>query len=126
MERLVEFHEDVYLPDLAKAPVYKGVLNYSRHAQNVAAGLSLPKEFPVPGAVLIEAEIELNQEKVTKQVWRMPLSADNDLVMVVDAQGLVRTVWLNHPSDKHDTLRKSRYMSGFAWRCRHKAPKQRM
>lgn len=106
------YHFQVGFP---KAVVYiHGVLDltYSRHALEARLNdrygvVLLPKQLDVETAKLIEIEVEGNV--VVKAVYRIPLNAECDLVLVVGRDGFVRTVWLNRNNDVHRTLDRSKY-----------------
>lgn len=115
------FHAEVFVPPCAQTPVHEGALRYSAHALREAhsdryGGITLPEEFCTAGAKLIESEVLLGANKVVKQVWRQPLDAHRDLVLVIGEHGLVRTVWINLHSDKHRSLDRTKYTSSKAWR----------
>lgn len=116
------FHTELFVPPVAKAPLYEGALTYSQHALREAesdryGGIELPQEFHCAGAQLIEAEVLIASQRVTKQVWRQKLDESRDLVLVIGEGGLVRTVWINLKGDKHRTLDKSKYWTGRHWRA---------
>jgi hypothetical protein len=115
------FHSDVFVPPVAKTPVFEGPLRYSAHALQEArsdryGGITLPTEFHCANAKLIESEVLLAQNRVVKQVWRQRLDNTRDLVLVIGEGGLVRTVWINLLTDKHRSLDRLKYTSSKAWR----------
>lgn len=107
------YHRDVYMPPIAAKMQFATLLRYSRHALNAAnddryGKLDLPVSLDTRKADLIEAEV--TGDKVTKAVYRMPLSDDLDLCVVVHPHdGFVRTVWANRKEDVHHTLDRSKY-----------------
>lgn len=117
------FHKDVYIPDHAKKPLHTGKLRYGNHALNVASGggeygkIELPMEFTGAGAVLVEVELNAADGTVEKQVWRQKLNAEWDICFPMIAGGFIKTVWLNHRTDTHTTLRKNKFVTGYQWRC---------
>ncbi len=120
------FHKEVHLPTSLAAPVFEGRLRYSAHARAEADNdrygkITLPDVFNVAGAELIEVEAALqdNQPRIVKQLWRMPLDAERDIVLSVMPDGLVKTVWVNLKSDKHRTLNRDRYVSRHSKTTRH-------
>ena len=120
------FHAEVFMPEVARRPVYEGPLHYRQHAQDEArkdryGRIALPCEFRAAGARLVEAEVVAETERVVKQVWRQPLDELRDLVLVLNPDGFVRTVWVNLRADTHRSLDKTKYVGGYEWRCRHRA-----
>lgn len=108
------YHFQVGIP---KELVYKfGIFNlvYSQHAMEQAKQdrygfVRLPQTLDTNTAKVIEIETDMN-DKVTKVVYRVPYSRENDLVLVVmpDRQ-FVKTVWLNRKNDLHRTLDRAKY-----------------
>ncbi len=89
-------------------------LAYSYHAirasENDRYGkIQLPTTLNVDTALLVEMEV-LNGVMV-KGVYRVPYNNQCDLIIVMLADGKVKTVWLNYNSDKHYTLDKSKYQT---------------
>lgn len=108
------YHFEVYLPEQCKVPAYEGKLKYSLHARKEAASdrygtIDLPDVFKAANAQLIEVEFDIRRNRIIKQVWRQPLDESRDLVLVIQPDGFVRTVWVNLRSDVHRTLNPSRY-----------------
>jgi hypothetical protein len=109
------YHADVFLPRRLKRPVFEGNLTYSAHAlaeaENDRYGrIPLPAVFVALNATLIEVETAPYSGEVRKQVWRMPLDENRDIVLVFGCDGFVRTVWFNERRDTHKTLNRSRYV----------------
>jgi len=87
-------------------------LTYSRHALAESINdrygiIVLPQKLNVENATLIEIEVEMNV--VVKSVYRIPLDAERDLVLVVLRDGYVKTVWVNKRNDVHRSLDRSKY-----------------
>lgn len=108
------YHEKVYMPRHARESK-RYALTYSAHALAEASSdmhgtITLPDTLDTTEAVLIEAEvINVGHVRVLKRVYRLPHDDSNDIVLVVQPDGLVRTVWLNRKNDRHATLDRSRY-----------------
>lgn len=104
------FHKDVSgFPADMPQPVPGMSLFYSHHAEQAAredhiewVPLFVPKEFEV-----IEATVRLGV--VEKWVIRTHLNTETDLVLVVQPDGWVRTLWVNSKDDTHRTLNHYRY-----------------
>lgn len=110
------FHVEKFMPVSATTPVHRGQLKYSFHAQTASqndrfGSITLPELFNPEKAKLVEAEMNTARTVVLKQVWRQRLDYQRDLVLVIVAGGLVKTVWINKKSDKHKTLDLSKYAS---------------
>lgn len=111
------FHKDVGMPRSVATPIYTGVLRYGHHARAEAkkdryGEIKLPEKINFDVAVLIEAEYDSDLERCVKQVWRQPLDERRDIVIVINPDGFVKTVWINLRSDKHRTLRRENYFVG--------------
>jgi hypothetical protein len=109
------YHSEVYMPAAFKAPIYQGRLRYGTHAVKESlvdrfGAFNLPLSFFAVNATLIEAEYDKRSRQVIKQVWRQPLDATRDLVLVIMSNGFVKTVWINLKTDKHHTLNAARYV----------------
>lgn len=112
METVVVYHKDVYLPPQFASKVWAGKLEYWQHALDEArtdryGEIHLPKEIP-SWFKLIESYVEAG--KVVKQLWRGRIDTRRDLVLVVLANGSVKTAWINLRSDKHATLHREKYV----------------
>jgi len=106
------YHKDIFLPAAARALRFAVMLRYSAHARRAATNdrygdINLPRVFNSDNAELVEAEVE--NGKVRKMVYRQPYNGENDLVIVLNPDGLVRTVWLNQTNDSHRTLDTTKY-----------------
>lgn len=109
------FHAEVFMPERYRRPIHEGELRYGPHALREARGdryghIELPACFTAAGAQLIEAEYDEREDAVVKQVWRQPLDAKRDIVLVINRNGFVKTVWVNLRTDKHRSLDASRYV----------------
>ena len=106
------YHFQLCIPHPYKKPVYEGNLEYSAHARREAESdrygqIPLPERFDARGATLIE--VEAVDAVVVKQLWRQKLDDSRDLVLAINRDGSVRTVWVNVRNDTHRTLDPSRY-----------------
>lgn len=107
------WHKDVRLPNGFVAPTGAPLLTYSKHAveQCQSKGIRLFKSITLRRFSVIEVET-LNGRAV-KYVLRGAYDADNDIIVVVMPTGgayFVKTCWLNHKDDTHNTLDRSRYV----------------
>jgi hypothetical protein len=116
------FHKDVGIPpQLAAGPPSGLKLLYSAHARQEALkdGLkAAPSRMP---AIFTLIEVAINkQNAIVKWVVRLPMVdlPNDDLVLVVQPDGLVRTLWLNNKFDTHRTLRTNLYAKPAAYRLR--------
>lgn len=88
-------------------------LKYGSHARQEALAdrygkINLPKEIKIENATPIEVEVIDN--RINKIVFRQSHDAENDIAIVVlMADGFVKTVWLNRKDDNHRTLNTSKY-----------------
>ena len=71
--------------------------------------IQLPTVLNVDSALLVEMEVV--DGIMIKGVYRVPYDNQCDLIIVMLANGKVKTVWLNYNSDKHYTLDKSKYQT---------------
>lgn len=104
------YHYKIGLPKLRLKGLLK--LQYSAHAKRAACNdrygyIQLPTCLDVGNELLIEVEVLNNT--VAKLVFRVPYSNLHDLCIVVQPNGLVRTVWLNSIHDNHKTLDLKKY-----------------
>lgn len=109
------FHKDVFAP----AAVFRspGVMRvrYGHHAVSAAETDrygDLSRHLR-PYVDLDEAEIvevEVTDGHISKRVIRVPLPNDLVLVLVVMADGFVKTVWGNLATDTHKTLDRSKFV----------------
>lgn len=86
---------------------------YLRHAlaasQDDRYGkINLPETFNTNKAKVIEVEMK-GPRYVCKVVYRVRHCDEYDLIVVMNPDCTVRTVWLNSRKDKHSTLDYSRY-----------------
>jgi hypothetical protein len=112
------FHKDVGIPAPLKSGPPVGLrVNYGRHAtesaQNDRYGNCLhllPATTPAKFQLI---EVEAQGKTILKWVIRFPLAEGDkrDLIMVVQPDGFVRTVWINLHDDKHSTLKRHLYTS---------------
>jgi len=109
------FHSDVFMPARYKQPIFEGELKYGSHAKGAGksdryGSIELPRVFDATKAQLIEVEYDESEDKIVKQVWRQPLDEARDVILVINPDGFVRTVWINMRKDKHRTLNAARYV----------------
>lgn len=108
------YHREVFAPQsLFKSP---GVvsLTYSHHARNAAVDDRYRDLTPYLSRYidLDECEIvevETVNGRITKRVVRCPIDSELTMVLVIGADGYVRTVWGNLNSDQHASLHRGRY-----------------
>lgn len=55
-------------------------------------------------------EVGVSNGRVFKYAVRLPLDADNDITVVVGANNVVRTAWINSKEDQHRSLDTSKYV----------------
>lgn len=109
----VLYHKDVFLPAIFKASGFLR-LRYSQHALRAAEDdrygkIQLPDVIQQEKLSLIE--VEAYGRQVLKRVYRTRLDEQRDIVLVVQPDGFVRTVWINLRTDKHGSLCRDRYAS---------------
>lgn len=109
------YHKDVFAPGSIFASPGTLRVRYGHHAVQAAeddrcGDLSryLRPYVDVDEAEIIE--VEVTDGKITKRVLRVPIAPNLDLVMVVKADGFVKTVWGNFASDTHKTLDRSKFV----------------
>jgi hypothetical protein len=104
------FHKDIGIPATLAGPRPGLRLNYSNHAKRAALddGLkSVPASLPAQFTVI---EVESLRGQPLKWVVRMEReNTTRDLVLVVQPDGFVRTVWTNERNDAHKTLKRHLY-----------------
>ena len=104
------FHKDIGIPPSLLKPLAGVRLTYGHHAKRAADddGIEqLPGHIPAEYTTI---EVESIEGRATKWVLRFPLAhTKRDLVIVVMADGFVKTVWTNARDDKHSTLKKWLY-----------------
>jgi antitoxin component of MazEF toxin-antitoxin module len=106
------YHKEIGFPKNVK--MLSGVLNlrYSQHAARAASDdrygfMELPETLDVTHGTPVE--IEVNFGIITKAVYRAGYDDELDMVLVVQPDGFVRTVWFNKKTDKHKTLDRAKY-----------------
>ena len=128
------YHIEIYMPSVIKAGAAKLMskayrARFSRHLKDWLSGnndeSSLRRykhrctESDIRAALLrisrvkpepFEVEID-NDGNVIKYAVRQPLDNDNDITVVVDVRGVVRTAWVNSNEDIHRTLNPANYAS---------------
>lgn len=104
------YHKDVGLPKTFTKPLPGLRLIYGNHAKQAMADeatyVPLPAALPAEFRII---EVEIMQKQVLKWVLRVPTATERDLVMVVQPDGFVRTVWSNDKNDTHKTLKRHLY-----------------
>lgn len=101
------FHKDIGIPANLTGPSVGLQLVYSNHAidQSIRKDITLPSFLSRYTLV----EVEIDRKWIQKWVVRVHYSDQDDLVLVVQPDGFVRTVWLNSKTDTHKTLDRSQY-----------------
>lgn len=115
------FHADVFFPAQILRLVPRGIIGliFTEHAQRAARNdrygqFELPFCLDMREARLIEASFGTNG-KLVKFVVRIKHTINHDMVLVVAKDRgnyILKTVWLNSASDKHNTLDASKYVRG--------------
>jgi len=112
------FHPDVFMPKL-RLPNKEMPLRYGRHALEAAENDRYGNltEFLPPTVNPSECkvvEVEFTGLRMTKLVLRKVLGTGLDLVLVMlPADGFVKTVWANETGDLHKTLNQAKYATQF-------------
>lgn len=110
------YHAEVFMPQLS-FPYGTFQLVYGHHAQRAMQNdrygrINAPQIIDTRKAKIIEVETDNNQ-KIQKIVYRTPLTARYDIVIVTIPQKggtmFVKTVWINERLDLHKTLDASKY-----------------
>lgn len=120
METLL-FHKDVFAPDFLFQTRDILRLRYGPHALDAAENdrygdlrPHLPRMLDLgdPDLSIVEVEVlrKGDNASISKRVVRYPVSNKLTLVLVVTADGFVRTVWGNRTDDNHKTLKRSLYV----------------
>ena len=120
METLL-FHKDVFAPDFLFQTSDILRLRYGPHALDAAENdhygdlrPHLPRRVDLgdPDLSIVEVEVLRNGDNasISKRVVRYPVSNTLTLVLVVTADGFVRTVWGNRTDDNHRTLKRHLYV----------------
>jgi len=107
------YHTEIGFPTNIELP--KGIFNltYSNHAKRASfddryGQMTLPTTLDIEEAQLIEIEVENN--KVIKSVYRIKYDDVLDLIIVLIPQkSFVKTVWFNRSDDAHSTLQHWKY-----------------
>lgn len=109
------YHNKVYLPEQVQCSLPRGafLLCYSQHAIDRAAQRRVKLPIYIKTETAQAVEVETNQAgKIIKILYRLTLTADRDLCIVVLTNKTVwrvKTVWVNDSTDNHGTLDKSIY-----------------
>lgn len=74
--------------------------------------LHIARTLPAP------FEVGVVNGRIFKYAVRQPLDEDNDITVVVGANGVVRTAWINSKDDQHWTLDVSKYVPA-PRKCKH-------
>ena len=107
------YHTEIGLPSNVELPSGVFNLTYSNHAKRASyddryGQMSLPDTLDIDNAKLIEIEVENNE--VTKGVYRTKYDDDLDLIVVmIPHKSFVKTVWFNKNTDTHNTLQAWKY-----------------
>jgi len=107
------YHFETGLPLSAESFKFGTVnLSYTKHARFAALDdrygpITLPETLNTNISKVIEVQIE--NGRVSKIVYRTKYSAEYDIIFVVSNGGMVKTVWLNSVNDTHGTLKAERY-----------------
>jgi hypothetical protein len=109
------YHFEIGLPRGLESNLKKiGIveLEYLHHARLAALSdrygkIDLPNTINCTIAKAIEVEVIDN--RVNKIVWRTRYNDRFDLVIVMNMDCTVRTVWLNTVNDRHKTLDRTKY-----------------
>lgn len=106
------YHKSLGFPRWFRKPAGTLTLRYSRHAKKAArndryGAIRLPQVLDLSCGDVFE--IETDRNTVVKYCVRVRYCNKFDLTIVVNSDGLVRTVWLNDRQDRHRTLNASRY-----------------
>lgn len=108
------YHYTIGFPKQFTVPNKSLELYYSRHARQASISdqygtIELPNKINLATTKIVEIEICDSTARVLKLVVRQNYSAALDLVLVVNPNGFVRTVWLNETQDTHKTLNRAKY-----------------
>lgn len=109
------FHKDVYAPPMIFKSMDVVLLHYSRHARLAAVRDRYGDLTPllvseVDLSKVDIVEVELRDGVVVKRVVRVIATEQLALVLVINADGLVRTVWGNLHTDTHATLDRAKFV----------------
>ena len=109
------YHRDLGFPDDVVGPSREERLTYTAHARYAARQDRVPLDsLPewLPDVFdLIEVEIEggIERKWVVRFTSEYQPERRRDYVLVVTADYLVKTMWVNHTDDQHGTLDRSKY-----------------
>lgn len=106
------YHCEVGFPRWFKAPTNTIRPRYGNHARfeakvDLYGHIDLPKTLDLSKMKVIEIGVE--DGRVAKILFRGPLDSTRDLCIVIQSDGVVRTVWVNLKTDKHRTLDRTKY-----------------
>lgn len=114
------FHRDVFAPKEVFTSPGKLTLKYGPHARKAAAEDRYgdltdfcPRNLSIQDSEIVEVTVE--NGAITKRVIRIQVSGNLDLVLVVNADGFVRTVWGNKHNDQHRTLNRHSFVQPSAF-----------
>lgn len=106
------YNKAVNLPAEVVAPLAHNypALRYSRHAQQACLNdrygvIRPPMSLNVRAEQIVEVEVVGGRP--VKSVVRVPYNEINDIVLVIQADSFVRTVWINRKNDNHASLNKN-------------------
>lgn len=107
------YHADLGIPYDAPEPVIGHALTYTLHAHRAATDDGYQNMLPVSMPChyrLVEVELLGDVGNlVVKWTVRAAISPRVDLIMVITADYVVKTVWANKRDDEHATLDRSKY-----------------
>lgn len=111
MTRLTRlYHADLGIPDDIPGPEGGAALRYTVHAVRAAAHEHVETMLPATLPLTFQlVEVETLGGLPVKWVVRTRLDRDRDLVLVINHNYTVRTVWVNKVDDQHATLDTTRY-----------------
>ncbi len=103
------YHFEIGFPVVNLSGLQSIGLQYGRHAIGRADAYGL-HQLPVclPNDYQL-IELELIEGAIVKLVVRLPYDKTRDIVLALNPNGFVRTLWTNDTTDSHKTLDKSRY-----------------
>ena len=114
---LKKYHQQKGFHKNAVLPQGKYCLTYSQHAKKEFTNdkynepnFILPPTIDIYPEAIFEIEIIKDSSKPIKISCRIPFNKELDLSLAIDWQDkYVKTVWLNHKDDQHDTLDLGKY-----------------
>lgn len=116
----IRYHRDIGFPKDVKIPD-SGMwsLNYGNnpdsHSRKASTDdryghINLPKAIKLEDCEVIEIGVDADRRRLNKLLVRIEHDPEYDLCIVFQPyNGFVRTVWLNHKDDTHQTLDESKY-----------------